>query len=227
VLGSSLHPFDLPEDAWFELTDPVNFVIGSFMILVCKAGPKWDAFKDAYARKKSRIIGWRIGSTVWPIAFLGAPVLIGLLLPHIGTGDAFTYAVTLLVAGALVCVPTRLADLRDKQLIGKGIDPRTIRKAMWGLEYIYLFVALAAIFIWKFGGRATNHPVLRAIVWGVLVVAATDIYTLTAARNIAVYVEKILGQPSGTTVETPTDLAVDVPSDQVATAAAANAELVE
>jgi hypothetical protein len=168
----------IPEETWAELTDPVGFVIGTVLIFVY--GKRRPGVETA-----NSVLG-RVGTTLWVAAAVVIPLVVGKIWPHIGTGDDFWYAMTLLIAGALTFIPGRVGELRDKtppRVKGHGY-PKMLRLVMLVIEYLIAAAAIIMILVWGFGG-AENHGVVRAVVWGLLATCAAEISTFAAARQIA------------------------------------------
>jgi hypothetical protein len=173
----SLRPFDdVPETAWRELTDPVSFVVSSLLLLVL--GPRADA-------QKANRMGIRAGATIGVFFWLLAPALAGIVFPQISTGDPFAYAATLLVAGAFTFIPGRVAELRAQRRIPGTGYPKRLRKRMWWIETLLIYVTVGALIIWGIGAP-DSHDVWRGIVWGVGVVCASEMSTLAAAKSVAI-----------------------------------------
>jgi len=60
------------------------------------------------------------------------------------------------------------------------------------LEWVIVVAALSVVVFWGFGGAA-NHPNLRAIVWGLLAISATEVYTFYSAVLFA-YINEVASE---------------------------------
>jgi len=177
-----------PAGFWEDLSDPLNFVVGSMLLIFypVKLTDSNRATTIPPTAVRRVTLGWRIGTTVDLGILIAIPVVTPWLWPHLGTGDALVYAATVFIGGVVTLIPSRLAELRNKnprRVRGTGY-PKTLRKVILVLDYVIIVAAIVAIVVWGFGGPA-NHRYLRAIVWGLLAVSVTDLLAFFAARNIA------------------------------------------
>jgi hypothetical protein len=197
MVRSVATPLDaIPDRAWDELTDPANFLVGSALTLCYGtrskpigrgsqtiAGSFWDGF-----RRGTRI-GARVSAmlnvAIVMVAATLLPILVGTFFPRVGTGDPTVYALTLLVAGAFTLIPGRVSELREKgRLRGHGY-PRRLRKVMWNLESFIVITTIVMLSVWNVV-RLGDDESVRAVVWGVLAVAVSDLLALSYIKLVAV-----------------------------------------
>lgn len=186
-------PFgDEPDQLWDELADPLNFVVGSLLLVSFGKNQAHDTPRAKELRLLTR--SYRFGGTFSLAAIIALPALAPALWPSLGMGDEFVYAVTLFVGGAVTLVPNRLAELRNKHpavITGSGY-PKRLRKVMLALEWLTVFTTLLLILFWGFGD-SDAHSTLRAIVWGVLAVCVAELYTFYSAVIFA-YINEVASE---------------------------------
>lgn len=152
--------FGLPEDAWDEAVDPVGFLVGSILVVF---------LGRATAGEK----GTRVSSILWIALAVLIPVLVGVLFPHFGTGDPLSFGLTLLLAGVVTFVPSRLAELRASGHVPGDGYPKRLRQAMWNVEAWLAIGAVVVILVWT----PQEDEIVRGIACGVLAVCAAELYT--------------------------------------------------
>jgi hypothetical protein len=166
---------------WAAVTDPVSFVVGSILLLFLRRKLSIKpAFEVEGWRLEGEVMGLLLSTILTPTLILALPValpvLVGVLFPHLGTGDPFWFALTLLVAGAVTLVPGRLAELRAKGWARGSGYPKKLRKTMWGIEFCIVIVVIPLILFWNFGGQG-HHPAVRAVAWGLVSISLAELWT--------------------------------------------------
>jgi hypothetical protein len=158
---------------WAAVTDPVNFVVGSVLLLFLRRKLSIDqACEEEGWVLEGNVMGLLLSTILTPTLFLALPVVLPFLL---GIGDPFWFALTLLVGGAVTLVPGRLAELRAKEWARGSGYPKKLRKTMWRVEFCIVVVVIPLILFWNFGGQG-HHPAVRAIAWGLVSISSAELW---------------------------------------------------
>lgn len=176
-----------PTEFWEEITDLLNFFVGQ-LIMVLK-GKRWHEADT------------RFGSAILVAIAVLAPVVVGALFPQL-FGDPVAYPVALLVAGAVILWPGRLAELRDRSRVSGTGYPKRLRRWMWWFEVSFIVVAAALIVLWASDAATaahvkpvhhpvpSKHPLGLAIAWGVGAASLGDLFTGFACLNTVIKTAK-------------------------------------
>lgn len=178
----------VPRDVWRELSDPLNFVVGALFLAVVEVKDKGER-RDGEATRFV-LSAFRLTGAVLVAVIVAVPVLLGIAVPKLDTGDASLYALTLLLGSVVALIPGRIRDLKmapgyerhPKVRLAEEAYPRGFRQILWVIEGILIVAGTVTIVVWGFGGAGKNDE-LRAVVWGLVLVSAADFITLMAAVN--------------------------------------------
>ncbi len=177
------------DEWWAAVTDPVNFVVGSVLLLFLHQKPSLEPASEGDAGLlEGTLLGMLLSTILTPALIIALPVLVGVWFPHLGTGDAFWFALTLLIGGAITLVPGRVAELRIRGWVRGSGYPKKLRRTMWRVEFLMLVGAIPLILVWNFGGHG-HHPVVRAVVWGLVSVCLAELWTRSWAPIVVATVD--------------------------------------
>lgn len=102
-------PATVSDELLAEITDPVSFVVGAFIIA-------FSPSRDPWAEE-------RVGAAITVCVAAATPPVLGAIFA--GVGDPLAYALTTFGASVVTIVPARVDDLRKQgRLPGSGY-PRT------------------------------------------------------------------------------------------------------
>jgi hypothetical protein len=181
----SLWKGELPEGAWAELTDAVNFVVGAIIV--------------ASRERGSEAAAYRLGAALPAGVYAAVPALIGLLFPALDLGNALVYAVTLFIAGALTLLPGRLTELRSHGFTAGHGYPKQLRTVMWRIEVVIVWATVPIILALGLSGTP-NVSWFRAVVWALGAVSLMDLYTASACAVIHIRREALAEKNAETSV---------------------------
>jgi hypothetical protein len=160
-------------DRWRDMTDPLNFVVGSLLLL------RYDHCRKAWER---------VAFAVVICVITLSSVVIVVFDSDVDLGDPVWFGVTLFVAGLATLVPGRLAELRQQHRPDL-VYPKALRRLMTVFEWLFVLVAITLIAAWgvhfqggavgsiDVGGVVPDHRVLRALVLALGITSFADLVT--------------------------------------------------
>lgn len=172
VVGAAFRPRifpkgNIPATTWGEVTDPADFVVQSLLRLYYsrEESEAWGYLTPAFwvMRRVYVLIG-----VIGVAASLAVPIFLS-------PGNPAAFSITLLALGSLTLIPGQVAAIRKRLHINEGKEyPEPLRRAMWVLELLALFVAIVLL------ARAHPDATHQGILWGVFAVSLSELATFYA-----------------------------------------------